>query len=203
MQKFISAMLLAVTLTACAHPAGNGEVVIADGLRFALRSPASFGQQLLLVQAATLSFGAENNELLFHTEITNRNIAIVGSLPSGARLFSIVWDGTTLQSEGYEDLLASIPPAYFVADLQLAQWPLAEVLAGFAGSGECFDAGNCRLTESANQLQRVLSVADAAVISIGYSGIPHHLHDIQYEHHGRQYRLLIETLDVQALAAAP
>lgn len=207
MQKLLSAMLLVVTLAACAHSVSDGELVIADGLRFVLRSPASFGEDVLLVQAATLSFGEAGNaarhELLFHTEITARHVAVVGSLPNGARLFSIVWDGSTLQSEGAADLLAMIPPAYFIADLQLAQWPLAEVRAGFAPSAACFSTGRCRLTESSNQLQRVLVTSDTAVISISYSGIPPYQHNTQYEHHGRGYRLAIETLDVQSLAEAP
>jgi len=203
MQKLISAMVVAAALAACAHTGSDGQVVIADGLRFALRSPASFGQQVLLVQAATLSFGTENHELLVHTEITARTVVIVGALPNGARLFSIVWDGSTLQSEGVAELLANIAPAYFVADLQLAQWPLAEVRAGFAAAGDCFSTGNCRLTESADQLQRVLARAEGAVISVTYSGIPYYQHNTQYEHHGRGYRLAIETLDVQALAVTP
>jgi hypothetical protein len=187
-------------LCGCAHTSGEHQVYIAEALVFDLLPPASFGESLVLTQAATIEFGAELHELLFYTEITPKSIALVGALPNGTRLFSITYDGQTIQSDGNQDLLGRITPAYFLADLQLAQWPLAEIAKALAGANSCFANGSCVISETADHLQRSLSREGKTVVSIRYGAVPHYQSSTSYEHHERGYNLQVETLEVQALA---
>jgi hypothetical protein len=191
-------VLLAVLLAGCATTANEREVLIADGLRFALQSPASFGANVLLTQVATLRFGDAVHELLLHIEIGADRLAIVGSQPGGTRLFSIEWDGETLRSDGYGEVLDLLRPAYFVADLQLAQWPFAVVAEALAQANSCFAAGSCRFTESGAGLQRRLDANDQQVIVINYSALPIYRYATHYAHLARGYRLEVETLALEA-----
>jgi hypothetical protein len=186
---------------ACAHIDDAGQVRIADRLVFDLLPPASFGESLVLTQAATIEFGDEHRELLFYTEISADNISVVGTLPNGTRLFSIIYDGQMIRSEGPADLFNSITPEYFLADLQLAQWPFAEVAADLAAANPCFADGSCIVSETTDHLQRNLNREGQPVISIHYGSLPHYQDSTLYEHFERGYRLQIETLDVQKLAA--
>ncbi len=186
-------------LSACVSPVRDGGVNIARGLVFGLLPPAGFGQSLVLTQAATLEFGDEQHDLLFYTEITPQNISLVGTLPNGTRLFSIIYDGQTVRSDGNQDLLARLAPEYFLADLQLAQWPFADLAQTLAASNPCFRSGACVIFESADQLQRALSRDGEIIIDIRYGNNIHHEGSTNYQHRERGYRLQVETLDVQGL----
>jgi hypothetical protein len=199
MQNRRLSVVAVLVLCACAHTGSSNQVRIADELVFALLPPASFGASLMLTQAATIEFGAEQHELLFYTEISAEKISIVGALPSGTRLFSIVYDGQAIVSDGTQDLLSSITPEYFLADLQLTQWPLAEVANGLAAVNSCFASGSCVISETADHLQRNLNRDGQSVVSIRYGALPHYRNSTSYEHHERGYRLQVETLQVQTL----
>ena len=186
-------------LSACVHTATPSQVRIADALVFDLLPPSGFGQNLLLTQAATVWFGDERHELLFYTEITADTVTIVGTLPGGARLFSIVYDGQTIKSEGYQELLRTVTPEYLLADLQISLWPLADVASSFAAANNCFQTDHCVFEETTDQLQRSLTRDDERVINIRYTGLPHVEFSMQYEHLERAYRLQIETLAVDVL----
>jgi hypothetical protein len=200
MQKRSLSIVTILMLGACAHTADVTQVRIADGLVFELLPPVSFGESLMLTQAAAIEFGNEQSELLFYTEITAEKISIVGALPNGTRLFSILYDGQTILSDGNQELLSRITPAYFLADLQLAQWPLEIISNGLAGTNPCFMLGSCVLSESVDHLQRSLIRDGKDVVNIQYEGIPHYRNSTAYEHKERGYRLHIETLEVQTLA---
>lgn len=190
-------------LSACAHTGSGNQVRIANALVFDLLPPASFGASLVLTQAATIGFGDEQHELLFYTEISPESISMVGTLPNGTRLFSIIYDGQTITSDGARDLLSRITPEYFLADLQLAQWPLAEVANDLAAANRCFALGSCVISETADHLQRNLNRDGQPVISIQYDAIVHYQNSTSYEHNERGYRLQIETLDVTTLKEQP
>lgn len=186
------AMLLS---TACAQLDTPPAVPVAEGLMFRLLPPAAFGQRVLLTQLVTLQFDDTSRDLLFHTEITGDTLTIVGTLPNGGvRLFSLVFDGATLQLDGSEEILSGIDPAYVLADMQIALWPLHSVSAGLSAADNCLQTGECVLTESSDQLQRSLSRDGDDVISIRYGGIPHQDFITQYRHRQRNYRVQIETL---------
>src|SRR5688500_13189111 len=138
MQDRSLSILGVLMLYVCVHTGSEQQVRIAEDLVFDLLHPASFGANLVLTQAASIEFGSELHELLFYTEISADNISLVGTLPDGTRLFSITYDGNTIQGDGNQDLLGRITPEYFLADLQLAQWPFAEVANALATANSCF-----------------------------------------------------------------
>ncbi len=199
MQKLRIIICLVLILNGCAHNSTDNQVFLTDALVFNLLPPDTFGQNLLLTQAVTVWFEEKLYDLLFYTEISAKAITIVGSLPGGIRLFSIVYDGQTIQSEGYMEVITRIKPEYFLADLQIAQWPFAEVSGSFAASNVCFKQGSCVLNETADHMQRSVSKDGKVMISIKYDGLPHYQHTTQYEHHLRHYRLRVETLAVEIL----
>jgi uncharacterized protein DUF3261 len=197
MQKRVISLIVAATLCGCVHTSGVSSVNIADELVFDLLPPASFGASLLLTQAATLEFGDESHELLFYTEVTQEHISLVGVLPNGTRLFSIIYDGHVIESDGNQDLLGKIAPQYFLADLQLAQWPFMQVAATLAGSNACFGSGECEFAESLDHLQRSLRRDGQTIIDVQYQEFPHYQGSTVYQHRERAYRLQVETLEIQ------
>lgn len=205
-RQLILFLLWAAVLSSCAGAGSStrneSTVEIGGGLRFGLLSPASFGEELLIEQAVKISFNAENYELLFYTQITSADVTIVATLPSGTRLFSIVYDGQTIISEG-GDVLGSITPQYLLADLQLAQWPFSAVAGSLAASNTCFTAGSCAFSQNVEQLRRDLANAGVSVISISYDGLPQYQHTTEYRHHQRMYQLRVETLGTTPIAVKP
>ncbi|MES2626116.1 MAG: DUF3261 domain-containing protein [Pseudomonadota bacterium] len=199
MQKHALIGVFILLLCACAHTGSSTQVRVADAIALDLMPPASFGQSLVLTQLALIEFGEEQYELLFYTEISPTKITIVGTLPNGTRLFSIVYDGLVIQSDGSEQLLSRITPEYFLADLQLTQWPLEAVANSLALTNTCFMTGSCEITESTDHLQRNISRNGNAVISIQYDSVPHYQNSTSYEHHERGYHLNVETLEVQPI----
>jgi hypothetical protein len=203
MQKPGLSTFVILLLSACAVTGGRDQVRIANTIVFNLLTPASFGESVLLTQAATIGFGNEQRELLFYTEITPASISIVGTLPNGTRLFNINYDGQVVSSDGPRDLLSSITPEYFLADLQLSQWPLEQVESSLAAANPCFANGSCTLTETADHLQRNLTRDGSAVISIQYGAAEHYRDSTSYIHHERGYRLQVETLEVVTTGEQP
>jgi hypothetical protein len=199
MQKHGLSIVTIAMLTACAVTGGANQVRITNSIVFDLLPPASFGASLLLTQVATIEFGRGQRELLFYTEISPANIAIVGSLPNGTRVFNINYDGQIITSEGPRDLLSSITPEYFLADLQLAQWPLAQVESSLAAANPCFANGTCVINETADHLQRSLTREGLALISVQYDAAEHYRNSTSYIHHERGYRLQVETVEVAIL----
>jgi hypothetical protein len=196
MQKSGLSTFVFLLLSACAVTGSGDQVRIANAIVFNLLTPASFGESVLLTQAATIGFGDEQRELLFYTEISPASISIVGALPNGTRLFNINYDGEIISSEGPRDLLSSITPEYCLADLQLSQWPLEQVESSLAAANPCFGNGSCMLNETADHLHRNLTRDGSAVISIQYGAAEHYRNSTSYTHHERGYSLRIETLEV-------
>ena len=194
----LSAFALLV-LSACASTATTDQVRIANAIVFNLLPPASFGESVLLTQAATIEFGSGEADLVFYTAISPAGISIVGALPNGTRLFNISYDGQTIASDGPQELLSSITPEYFLADLQFSQWPLEQVESSLAAANPCFANGSCILSETTDHLQRNLTRDGLAVISIQYDAVPHYRNSTSYIHHERGYRLQVETLEVATL----
>lgn len=206
--KAMAAMSLLI-LASCANigrddagrdDAGRDNAVpVANGLVFNLLPPASFGQHLILTQVVTIGYQRQEQQLLFYSEVSASAIDIAGLLPDGTRLFSIRYDGVSLQSEGSTDILQRLDPRYLLADMQIALWPLTEVRSSFAASNVCFATGSCELVETGDQLTRTLSKDGNVVVAVHYSGVPHHGAMTNYQHRGRSYGLRIETVDVELL----
>lgn len=199
-QKIIVVGLCIIFLAACVQKVEtvmeSKQVEIADNVFFTLLPPESFGASLFLTQAAELSYDGEEHSLIFYTEVSPERLVIVGLLPSGTRVFSITYDGLVVTSEGYGGVLEQIKPEYFLADFQLAQWPLSTLLSGFNESSLCFSKGDCALIESSDLLKRTLLRNGVELVFIQYDDVTHYQNSTHYQHKNRNYDLLITTIDV-------
>ncbi len=198
--RWLIMSFIIVTASACtSHQVSVNQVNITEDLSFQLLSPESFGQSILLTQQAEFQFGDNTLELLMASEITPEKIVVVGLTPGGTTLFSIVFDGLTVQVEGANAITQKVQPYYLLADLQLTLWPLDTLNKELKKTDSCFLTGVCQLTQSDDQMQRTLLYNKLRVISISYKGLPHYKNNVQFKHHRRQYQLEISTLSVEHL----
>lgn len=187
-------------LSGCASTGADDLVQVGGGIAFRLLAPANLGEQVILTQVVTLSYGAESQQLLFFSEVNAEAVNIAGLLPDGTRLFSISYDGASLLSEGNSEVLTRLDPPYLLADMQMALWPLAAVRSSLDTANACFAAGTCQLLETADQRQRTLSRNGNVIIDIRYQDLPAYRATLAYEHRARGYSLQIETVDVEPSA---
>jgi hypothetical protein len=138
-------------------------------------------------------------EILFVSEITPQAISIVGLLPNGTRLFSIVYDGMAIESDGYESLLNRIQPAFLLTDFQFSQWPIVQLTSQLQKSSNCFNDGNCLFLESQDRLQRTLRVGSRLALKIDYGGLPIIDNTIELTHYLRGYRINLTMLSIEQL----
>lgn len=190
MQKIVlMAGLAALALTACALQVGPRQIPLSGEVRFDLLPPQSYGESRQFTEIAELRIADERHELLLVSEITDQAVTIVGLMPNGTRLFTIHYDGSSIESDGDQRLLSRIRPAFFLADFQLSRWPLALLRDRLGESSSCFRQDRCQLTESADSLSRSLLADGREVLGISYAGLPHHQHAIRLVHHDRGYRV--------------
>ncbi len=177
----------------------NG-VQIAKGIDIKLMSPQSFAKSISLTQLAQFTVGEEKHELLFQTEITQDKIVIVGLMPSGTRLFSLVYDGVNIESEGYSQLIEKIKPKYLLADMQMSLWPIKKLRAHLNATSSCFISDICFIEESADGLIRKLTNQGNEIISIEYQNKVSYQGKLKFVHNFRGYQIELTTLDVAELS---
>ncbi len=72
----------------------------------------------------------QRHELLLHVEIDNRQLIVVGLGPIGQALFTLTFDGQTLNSQHSALLGNDFKPEYILALIQMAYWPEKSVSIG-------------------------------------------------------------------------
>lgn len=203
MQKLIIRFFLFLLVSACAG-SGTMSVVnseselkldLATDIVFELLPPASFGADLNLVQSATISYDGDDIELLFYLEINQDEVVIVGMLPVGTRLFTIIYDGESIQSEGHSQTLERIQAKYLIADLQFSLWPTTLLNNAFESSNACFRTKECIFSESLDRSSRLLSHSDEDILAISYIGDWLDTGEIIYQNFPRAYQLRVLTLE--------
>jgi len=184
-------------LTGCATKQLNkNRIDITKNVDVELLSPQSFGEEISLSQLAEFSVGDNHHELLFQTEITKDKVVVVGLMPSGVRLFSIVYDGTEITSEGYSSLIEKIKPGYLLADMQLSLWPIDEIRNRFKYSSECFRSNRCLIKDSTKERYRKLEIEGNEIVSIHYKMGELYRDEIFFYHKARDYSIKLTPLDV-------
>lgn len=213
MQKLISSGMLPLIffLASCNHTQSvsesTGIIQLDENIKFILLSPDSFGDAVMLTQSAEIFFSGEYYELLLYVEITSENLSIVGLLPNGARIFSIIYDGEKIVSEGQGGAQMVVPPENFLADFQLAHWPMPVIKTSFATANSCFDAGECDFTESSDLSRRSLILADEEILTITYTAAEssagqsaeQRIGLIEFNNFRLNYQLKVSTLEVEYL----
>ena len=115
-----------------------------------------------LSQMISMSHGTDNHELLTQLELTSQRMTLVGLAPLGQALFTLVYDGHTLQSEQSRLLGDTFNAEYLMAIMQLIYWPTQQVNQQLTDA-QLLD------TPCASALCKQLVDADGEQISISYS----------------------------------
>ncbi|GAA0208605.1 hypothetical protein GCM10009123_15080 [Kangiella japonica] len=188
--KVIPLLLLSsLLLGACtSHYQGQNErVLIADNVEFELVSTIPFKNGLTLTQSATVTYNTETHDLIFHTEIRNRTLTMVGLTPTGTRLFTIVTKEGEIRAEGFSSIIESIKPQFLLADMQLSLWPMEQLQANISGAKYL----------EINALTRQMTTHNKALISIHYSEPDFLQGQIEFTHHQRGYTLSLTPIAVE------
>jgi len=126
-----------------------------------LVAPASLGGERVVSQVVRGAFGAR--ELTFNCVVTVKDgaMTLVGVNSLGVRLFTIRYDGISVQAET-APALQGLMPERLVADMQLVFWPLASLEKPMREAG-------WQLSETAPGIRR-LRHGDQLVAEAHYSG---------------------------------
>lgn len=120
-----SAGLALLMLGACA---GSPQVVPAPATApLPLVAPASLGSERVVTQVVRGAFGSR--ELTFNCVVTVKDgaMTLVGVNSLGLRLFTIRYDGKTVNSEAAPAVQGALIPERLLADMQLVFWPFASL----------------------------------------------------------------------------
>jgi len=199
MQRLIYLVVFVIMLSACANQnirqSKENSVFLSVNVVFDLLSPKTFGRTINLVQVAQLETPEGNFELLFYLEISNELLTVVGVLPNGTRVFSVIYDGENIKSEGYKQVVNSLKPEYLLADLQLSLWPIEALRSKWLNSLECYKKGLCELFISPNGLERHLIDNEQVIITVNYDKKLPDVGKFDFKHHQRNYAILLETIE--------
>jgi len=92
-----------------------------------LVAPASLGSERIVNQVVRGAFGSR--ELTFNCVVTVKDgsMTLVGMNSLGLRLFTIRYDGQSVQSETAPAMQGAFTPERLLADMQLVFWPFASL----------------------------------------------------------------------------
>ena len=202
MQKLIIFLIIVSSLFSCASiksTVENSEVIsLANDVDFKLMQPKTYGSNLGFTQIAEIFSNGSVHELIFQTQIKNNTITVVGLLPNGTRIFLIEYNGTTIKSEGYSDVLEGIKPKYLLADLQLTLWPYKALMTQGFSNPICSKIIGCSFIEKENEkgvYLRTLKVANKDVIEIRYGNTKEIFARLDFHHLKRKYQIKLELID--------
>lgn len=177
-------ILLPLTLAACAAQQRTGEVQAVSLPRFAL-APASFNHAVSLTQR--LSFhhdadpeGPRSLEALLELDAASLRLA---GFAVGQRVFTLVWDGHTLEESRAPQLPADLHSGRIVSDIQLVYWP-AEVLRSALPAGWVLEDSPGR---------RALLRQGRAWVTIRYDADPRWTGRAELLNSAEHYRLIIDS----------
>lgn len=123
MRALIPSLLLVFGLAGCApkpliHPLG----------------PDALGQSVEARQQVTLHYRGRTRSMQVALRVAPDNLTLIGLSGIGQRLFTLGWNGNTIQrSRGLADD-KRLPADRILADLELAHWPLAALRTALADS---------------------------------------------------------------------
>lgn len=131
-RALLAAMALLLA-SACAQQPQRSAA--ADAGALPLLAPQSFGAEAQVQQQLHVAYGKDEAALQSVVRIDAARIALIGLSLSGQRLFTLDYDGETLQATRAAFAPEQIAPERVLADLQFAHWPLAALQAAWAPFG--------------------------------------------------------------------
>lgn len=119
-------------------------------------------------------------------ELRPGRLSMAALTPLGQRLFVLIDDGKTLNYQPFAAVKDRFEPAYILADLQLAHWPLATLQASLA---------KAKLSLTEHQGVRELRHGTTLLARVTQTAGAHWPAQIEISHPERQYTLTITTLE--------
>lgn len=185
-----------LTLVGCvSQQVSRNQVSLASDIQMELMSPASFGKSISIMQSAEITVEGEKHQLIFQTEIQADKIVMVGLMLSGTRLFSLVFDGVKIESEGYSSLIEKIQPGYLLADMQISLWPFLALKEHLKNTSGCFQKMLCRIELEQDGLGRRITKSDTEVLTVIFQNE----NSFKFRHNLRNYEIALTTLSKESL----
>lgn len=164
--KVIGALLLLCTLASCSHQLTRQScMAISSQAQYCLAPTINAlhtHNEISLSQMISMRHGQDDHELLTQLELTTQRMTLVGLAPLGQALFTLVYDGHTLQSEQSRLLGDTFNAEYLMAIMQLIYWPTEQI-------NQHLTDAQLRVTPCENALCKQLIDANGEQISINYS----------------------------------
>ncbi|HQQ74872.1 MAG TPA: DUF3261 domain-containing protein [Pseudomonadales bacterium] len=177
-----STLLFILFLTGCATVQPVKEVSVANGVDMQLLMPT---ETISLTQKISARYKQDKHLLIMQIQASPQKIVIAGLTPTGTRLFSLSFDGQTVENWQSPLFTAPFDGSYVLADFELATLDIAALRHALPA--------DVTLTETAHspaaRERSLLNAKGITVIRIEYQGESTH-----YCHLERDYCLQIETL---------
>ena len=170
-------LLLALSLNACSllRPAEPR-----------LLAPATLQQQLQLNQTLSSNFDGQQQQILTVVKITHDHLLLLGLSAEGQRLFSLDYDGNTLQQNSLPAVADKLDAERILRLLQLMYWPLDTLQSAYGNDYRILEQGK----------QRDLMHHDSKIITISYSETIRWQGSATITYHQQPLQLIITTTDV-------
>jgi len=138
-----------------------------------------------VVQQLTATWADRQESLLAVLELDAQHIAMSGLSNDGLSLFNLTYDGKAIVADKSPLLPESVNPEFFITDLQLVFWPVAELQKILPANWRLEVAGN----------KRSLYLEDKIQVEVDYLTAdpvwPREVDLINFQYH---YRLHIKTI---------
>ncbi len=147
-QQICILVCLSLLVSACSQTLQRQTcVALAKNVTYCLAPIPANSQVRSVTQQVAIHVNDSRHELLTQLELDREQLTLVGLAPLGQALFTLVFDGTELQSQQSMLLGDEFKAEYLLALIQLIYWPEEDVNAHLQGakltSPEC-DAPQCR-----------------------------------------------------------
>jgi hypothetical protein len=178
----VIALLQMLYFTGCTAVTPTSTVKIANGVDMRLLLPT---QTISETQKVTAHYRQDQHTLIMQVQASPQQVVMAGLTPTGTRLFSLSFDGKTVESWQSPLFSAPFDGSYVLADFELATLDLAALRSALPS-----DVLLKETAQSPTVRERSLSNAQGkTVIRIEYQDKKTH-----YCHLERDYCLHIETL---------
>jgi len=187
-------LLLLSLLSACSQQIERQTCVpLASKAQYCLSSTAAVlatspQQDISLSQMVSFTHGQENHELLTQLELNPQRMTLVGLAPLGQALFTLVYDGQTLQSQQSLLLGEQFKAEYLLAMMQLIYWPTEQVNQDLTGGKLVTMACNMPLCKQ-------LIDASGTLITLTYNDIDPWLAQVNVDIDAADIHMQINPID--------
>ena len=149
-----------------------------------LLPPAEGPPPRLSKQRVTLLADQREQQFMLVSRFDHERLKLVVLLPGGARLLTLEYDGTELTQQSFSGF--ELPAEEILALLQFASWPPDSLTRHYP------EAQGFRVIATADE-RRLLTESDS-LLTIGI-----HPAGLQIDNHPKEYRVIVQTLEVTDL----